>query len=302
MEDKNLSQRVKELRKNKGLSQEELAKTAGLSLRTIQRVENKETEPTGDTLKRIATALNSTPAELINWTEDTLKKTIKTKNEYLHIFEDKLVISKGPEIKDLLEDFGKNVNNIFKSLLVFLVYIPLFTVLSFILYNRGIIGSAMFSGSFAFFFLVFAIRTILFTFGSSLIKVKNIQKIKIKRTLFQNVLLISHKDSGRVKERALVLTKKQVENMRDSLVAEKLIKEEDIELKRTIISFQTFSLALVFIIFLYSLVSKKRMYDIHAFYGIIMLITSFIIVIEMIYKLIAPSFNKTTKSVSDERV
>ena len=128
MEDKNLSQRVKELRKNKGLSQEELAKTAGLSLRTIQRVENRETEPTGDTLKRIATALNSTPAELLNWTKNTLKATIKTKNEYLHIFEDKLVISKGPEIKDLLEDYGKNVNNIFKSLLVFLVYIPLFTV------------------------------------------------------------------------------------------------------------------------------------------------------------------------------
>ena len=41
MEDKNLSQRVKELRKKKGLSQEELAKTAGLSLRTIQRVENR---------------------------------------------------------------------------------------------------------------------------------------------------------------------------------------------------------------------------------------------------------------------
>lgn len=97
MENNNLSQRVKELRKEKGLSQEGLAKTAGLSLRTIQRVENQETEPTGDTLKRIATALDSTPAELLNWTEDTLKATVKTKNEYLHIFEDKLVISKSPK-------------------------------------------------------------------------------------------------------------------------------------------------------------------------------------------------------------
>ena len=185
MENKNLSQKVKELRKNKGLSQEGLAKTAGLSLRTIQRVENQETEPTGDTLKRIATALDSTPTQLLNWSEDTLKATVKSKNEYLHIFEDKLVISKGPEIKDLLEDYGKNVNNLFKSLLVFLVGIPLFTVLSFILYNRGIIGSAIFSGSIAFFYLVLAIKSILFISNTSIIKVEDIRKIKIKRSLFK---------------------------------------------------------------------------------------------------------------------
>ena len=294
MEKNNLSQKVKELRKNKGLSQEELAKTAGLSLRTIQRVENRETEPTGDTLKRIATALDSTPAELLNEDEQRLRATVKTKNEYLHIFEDRLVISKGPEIKDLFEDYGKNVNNIFKNLLVFIVSMPLFTVLSFILYNRGMIGSAIFSGSIAFFFLVFAIKTILFTFSSSLIKVKNIQKIKIKRTLFQNVLLISLKDSGRIKERGIILTKEQLENMKNILIAEKLITDEDIELKKITINFQSFSLALVFIIFLCSMFSQKSDFDSHAFNGIVILITSFIIVIEMIYKLMAPLFNKTT--------
>lgn len=294
MENKNLSQKVKELRKNKGLSQEGLAKTAGLSLRTIQRVENRETEPTGDTLKRIATALDSTPTQLLNWSEDTLKATVKSKNEYLHIFEDKLVISKGPEIKDLLEDYGKNVNNLFKSLLVFLVGIPLFTVLSFILYNRGIIGSAIFSGSIAFFYLVLAIKSILFISNTSIIKVEDIQKIKIKRSLFQNVLLIFHKDSGRIKRRGLVLTKEQVENMKKSLVAERLIKEKDIELKINIINIQIFTLALIFIIFLCSMFSQKSEYG-HAINGILLLITSFIIMIEIIYKLIAPSFNKTTR-------
>ena len=55
MENEKLAQGVKELRKVKGFSQEELAKNSGLSLRTIQRLENGETEPSGETLKRIST-------------------------------------------------------------------------------------------------------------------------------------------------------------------------------------------------------------------------------------------------------
>lgn len=41
---------------------------SGLSLRTIQRIENCETEPLGDSLKRISRALNINPEELIDWT------------------------------------------------------------------------------------------------------------------------------------------------------------------------------------------------------------------------------------------
>uniref|UniRef100_UPI0030F528A3 helix-turn-helix domain-containing protein n=1 Tax=uncultured Wocania sp. TaxID=2834404 RepID=UPI0030F528A3 len=68
MKNKNLANRVKELRKRKGFSQEELTEISGLSLRTIQRIENGETEPRGDTFKRLANALNVTPDELIDWT------------------------------------------------------------------------------------------------------------------------------------------------------------------------------------------------------------------------------------------
>ena len=73
MKNKNLAKRVKELRKRKGLSQEELTENSGLSLRTIQRIENGETDPTGETLRRIASALKVNPDELIDWTikEDT---------------------------------------------------------------------------------------------------------------------------------------------------------------------------------------------------------------------------------------
>lgn len=66
--DKNqLAKRIKELRNQKGMSQEYLAEESGLSLRTIQRVENGESNPTGESLKRLSNALNVNPDELIDW-------------------------------------------------------------------------------------------------------------------------------------------------------------------------------------------------------------------------------------------
>jgi transcriptional regulator with XRE-family HTH domain len=67
MENSELQKRVKELRIKQGLSQEELAEKTGLSLRTIQRIENGESIPRGDTLKRLSIALQSTPDDLIDW-------------------------------------------------------------------------------------------------------------------------------------------------------------------------------------------------------------------------------------------
>ena len=62
-----LGLRIKELRKQKGMSQEFLAEESGLSLRTIQRIENGGTNPTGESLKRLSNALNVNPDELIDW-------------------------------------------------------------------------------------------------------------------------------------------------------------------------------------------------------------------------------------------
>lgn len=47
-----------------GTSQEELAEATQLSLRTIQRIENGETQPRGDSLKRLAQALGVPTEEL----------------------------------------------------------------------------------------------------------------------------------------------------------------------------------------------------------------------------------------------
>ncbi|SFQ35781.1 helix-turn-helix domain-containing protein [Hymenobacter arizonensis] len=50
--------RISALRKSKGLSQEVLAEQSGVSLRTIQRVEQGETVPRGHTVQALAAALN----------------------------------------------------------------------------------------------------------------------------------------------------------------------------------------------------------------------------------------------------
>lgn len=67
MTESHFSNKIKILRTAKAMSQEELAEKSGLSLRTIQRVENNETEPRGNSLKRLAQALQTTPDEVIEW-------------------------------------------------------------------------------------------------------------------------------------------------------------------------------------------------------------------------------------------
>lgn len=54
----NLGEKISLQRKNKGLSQELLAEICGISLRTIQRIENNKSQPRPYTLKVIADALN----------------------------------------------------------------------------------------------------------------------------------------------------------------------------------------------------------------------------------------------------
>ena len=67
MINQDLAKKVKELRKRSGISQELLADNSGLSLRTIQRIENGETQPTGDSIRKLSNSLNVTPNELMDW-------------------------------------------------------------------------------------------------------------------------------------------------------------------------------------------------------------------------------------------
>tara|TARA_R100001143_G_C3359147_1_gene134461 strand:+ start:4819 stop:5397 length:579 start_codon:yes stop_codon:yes gene_type:complete len=72
--------RIKELRSRKGFSQEKLADETGLNIRTIQRIENGETEPHGHSVKKIAQVLDIAPEELIDWEIDEDNSFLKALN------------------------------------------------------------------------------------------------------------------------------------------------------------------------------------------------------------------------------
>jgi transcriptional regulator with XRE-family HTH domain len=61
--------RLKELRISLNCSQKELSEKTGLTLRTIQRIENNEVKPSLHSIKVISDALEITSSEFINKTD-----------------------------------------------------------------------------------------------------------------------------------------------------------------------------------------------------------------------------------------
>lgn len=78
METKNLAKKLKELRALRGMSQEYLAEESRVGLRTIQRIENNESKPTGETIKRIANALDVELNQLVDSNSVTETNDIKS--------------------------------------------------------------------------------------------------------------------------------------------------------------------------------------------------------------------------------
>ena len=62
-----IGKRIRDIRKKKGLSQEELAESAKVNLRTIQRIENNESEPRGKTLNLICDVLQINPEDILDY-------------------------------------------------------------------------------------------------------------------------------------------------------------------------------------------------------------------------------------------
>lgn len=137
MINQDLAKKVKEVRKRSGISQELLADNSGLSLRTIQRIENGETQPTGDSIRKLSGALNVTPNELIDWQIIEDNNTLLLLNlsqlgflafPLLGILIPLIIwISKKDKIKDV-EQVGKSILNfqISWTLLLFLMAIFIF--------------------------------------------------------------------------------------------------------------------------------------------------------------------------------
>ena len=295
MTNEKLAQGVKVLRKEKAFSQEELAKLSGLSLRTIQRIEKGETTPTGETLKRLSNVLEVSPQELLEWntTNDILIKTIQTRYDFLHIFKDKLVLSSTAEIDDLVADYGKTVNNVFKTLMVFFIFIPIFSVMAVLFYTIDMYGMAFNSGAFSFLFLLVAFKTLLFTSGATLIKKDHITKIKLIKSLSQNVLVISHKESGRIKERGIILEKDQVAAVKNILLSEGLIEEKNIHLNNKTIILQIV-LSTLMMLGAFYLVHTMGIKEMGFYYGAILLSVGIITLVQMTVKLMQPIFIKKT--------
>ena len=63
-----IGSKIREARKLRGLSQEQLAENAKVNLRTIQRIENNESVPRGKTLTLICSALGLRPEDILSFT------------------------------------------------------------------------------------------------------------------------------------------------------------------------------------------------------------------------------------------
>jgi transcriptional regulator with XRE-family HTH domain len=62
-----LGQQIIQARKNRGISQEQLAESSKINLRTLQRIEKGQTNPHGETLKRISEALGIPLIDMVNY-------------------------------------------------------------------------------------------------------------------------------------------------------------------------------------------------------------------------------------------
>ena len=141
----NISQRVKALRNQKGMTQESLAENSGLSLRTIQRIENNETQPRDDSLKRLAIALKTTPDDLLEWTiqEDKGYLTLMSLSALGFLFFPILGIIIPLVFWILKKDKLKYVDNIGKSILNFEITWSIIFFSYFILIFIGIFSRVM---------------------------------------------------------------------------------------------------------------------------------------------------------------
>ena len=75
---KKLGERIQDLRKQKGLTQESLAKKAGISLTQMARYETKGIQPPADVLMKLAAIFGTTVDYMVNGaTEDKAKAQLK---------------------------------------------------------------------------------------------------------------------------------------------------------------------------------------------------------------------------------
>lgn len=105
--------RLKELRTGLNYSQSELSEKTGLTLRTIQRIENNEVKPSLHSIKVISDALDVASSEFVN-TTDT--------NPYEFNFSFKIT-----DMNQFLNDLKVLVKTHWKTIFIIVLAIYLFT-------------------------------------------------------------------------------------------------------------------------------------------------------------------------------
>ena len=147
MKNNEQAKRIKQIRNRRGLSQEELSDASGLSLRTIQRIENGETMPHADSLKKLAIALEVSPDEIIDWQiqEDKSRITILNLSQLGFIAFPLLGIILPLVIWILNRDKIKDMDSVGKSVLNFQIS---WTISLFVFNTVVAIGSLLVMGNF----------------------------------------------------------------------------------------------------------------------------------------------------------
>ena len=139
MDKAKIAAKIKALRKLKGFSQEQLAEQSALSLRTVQRVENEETVPHGDSLRKLTGALGTTPDELYEGaiTEDKGYITLMHISALAFIFHPMLGIVFPLAMWILKKDKLKMANDTGKKIINFQIGWSLFIYLFIFAASKG---------------------------------------------------------------------------------------------------------------------------------------------------------------------
>ena len=99
----NISDRIKELRLAKKLTQAQLAKMVGLTYIQIGRYEKQKSNPSADVLQKLANALNTSTDFLMNGSSQQIAAKNLTDRELLSLF--KSVEELGEEDKNMIKTF-----------------------------------------------------------------------------------------------------------------------------------------------------------------------------------------------------
>ncbi len=297
MVNKNLSESVKELRNLKGFSQEQLAKQSGLSLRTIQRVEKGVTNPSGETLKRISNTFDISCEQLLIYTnsKEAFITTINAKNEYLHIFNNKLIISNTKDYNNIVIDYGNSVSNTLKISIVFLVFTSFFVFLGSMFFSSHS-ELAFFSGAFALFFLSMGIYIMLFTSSIPSIDINLIKNISIQSSVLGDAIVIYHFDMGIIKKRNVVIEKDKIEFIKNTFLEENhyLSNIVDFKITKKRIRLETIVLLFIMVIVFYKTnIFENSILKVNA---ILMLLLSIVMIFLIIKGIIESITWKKTKN------